>query len=42
MLAYLPIVQRTDAHTIRYVGPDILAISKFIEFVTTYEVALEP
>jgi D-amino peptidase len=42
MLAYLPIVQRTDAHTIRYVGPDMLAISKFIEFVTTYDVALEP
>ena len=42
MLAYLPIVQRTDAHTIRYVGTDILAVSRFIEFVTTYEVALEP
>ena len=42
MLAYLPIVQRTDAHTIRYAAADILAISKFIEFVTTYDVALEP
>lgn len=42
MLAYLPVVQRTDAHTIRYVGSDILAISKFIEFVTTYDVTLEP
>lgn len=42
MLAYLPIVQRTDAHTIRYAGADILAVSRFIEFVTTYDVALEP
>lgn len=42
MLAYLPIVQRTDARTIRYVGSDMLAISKFLEFVTTYDVALEP
>lgn len=42
MLAYLPIVERTDPHTIRYVGPDIIAISKFIEFITTYAVNLEP
>ncbi|HWP38881.1 MAG TPA: M55 family metallopeptidase [Gemmatimonadales bacterium] len=42
MLAYLPIVERTDAHTIRYVGPNIIAVSKFIEFITTYAVNLEP
>jgi D-amino peptidase len=42
MLAYLPIVERTDAHTIRYVGANIVAVSKFIEFVTTYAVNLEP
>ncbi|MBI3983287.1 MAG: M55 family metallopeptidase [Gemmatimonadetes bacterium] len=42
MLAYLPIVERTDPHTIRYVGPNMIAISKFIEFVTTYAVNLEP
>ncbi len=42
MLAYLPIVERPDAHSIRYVGPDMIAISKFLEFVTTYAVTLEP
>lgn len=42
MLAYLPMVERPDAHSIRYVGPDMIAISKFIEFVTTYAVTLEP
>lgn len=42
MLAYLAIVERTDPHTIRYVGPDMIAISKFIEFITTYAVNLEP
>ncbi|OGU04995.1 MAG: hypothetical protein A2W29_07785 [Gemmatimonadetes bacterium RBG_16_66_8] len=42
MLAYLPIVERTDAHTIRYVGPDMIAVSKFMEFITTYAVHLEP
>ncbi len=42
MLAYLPIVERTDAHSIRYVGEDIIAISEFLEFVMNYEAGLEP
>lgn len=42
VLAYLPIVDRTDAHSVRYVGPDMIAISKFIEFLMTYEAGLEP
>ncbi len=42
VLAYLPIVERTDAHSIRYVGDDILAVSKFLEFVMSYSVGLEP
>jgi D-amino peptidase len=42
LLAYLPIVERTDAHSIRYVADDILAVSRFLEFVMSYEVGLEP
>ena len=42
LLAYLPIVERTDSHSIRYVGRDIIEISKFLEFMTSYEVGLEP
>ena len=42
ILAYLSIVTRTDAHSIRYVGENMLMISRFIEFVTTYSVGLEP
>jgi len=42
MLAWLPIVERRDAHTIRYVAPDMVAISMFIEFMTTYSVEIEP
>jgi D-amino peptidase len=42
LLAWLPIVERRDAHSIRYVGPDILAISRFIEFITTYSIEIEP
>lgn len=42
LLAYLPIVERLDAHTIRFVGRDMVEISKFIEFMDGYEPGLSP
>ena len=42
MLAYLPIVERITAHAIRYMGRTIIDISKFIEFITTYTIELDP
>jgi D-amino peptidase len=42
MLAYLPIVERLDAHSIRYRAPDMPEISKFIEFIVTYCIDLDP
>jgi len=42
VLSYLSIVERPDAHSIRFVGRDILEVSKFIEFMLTYNAALEP
>jgi D-amino peptidase len=42
VLALLPIVERPDAHTIRYVGPDILAVSRFLQFVNSYDQDLIP
>lgn len=42
VLSYLSIVQRTDAHSIRFVGKDIIEISKFLTFINTYELNLEP
>jgi len=42
VLSYLSIVERTDAHSIRFMGKDMIEVSKFIEFVTTYEPGLEP
>lgn len=42
MLAYLPIVQRVDSHTIRYVADDMVAISRFLEFATSYSPGLSP
>ena len=42
MLAYLPIVERISAHAIRYVGRSIVDVSRFIEFITTYCIELDP
>ncbi len=42
VLSYLPIVERTDSHSIRFIGKDMIEISKFLAFITTYEPGLEP
>ena len=42
LLSYLPIVQQVDSHTIRYVAEDMVEISKFLEFITSYEISLTP
>jgi len=42
MLAYLSIVERTDSHSIRFVGRDMVEVSKFLEFIVTYDPSLAP
>jgi D-amino peptidase len=42
LLAYLPIVERTDSHSIRYVADDMIEISKFLQFMNGYSSGLEP
>jgi len=42
MLSYLSIVQRIDAHSIRFAGKDMIETSKFLEFILTYSAELEP
>lgn len=42
ILAYLRIVERTDARTIRFVGSDIMEVSKFLQFINNYDLELEP
>lgn len=42
VLAYLKGVQRTDAHSIRYVGADMLDVADFMLFISTYSLELEP
>ena len=42
VLSYLSIIQRPDSHSIRFVGKDIIEVSKFLTFINTYELGLEP
>jgi D-amino peptidase len=42
LLSYLSIVERTDSHSIRFVGKDMIEVSKFFEFIMSYDSGLEP
>ncbi len=42
ILSYLPIVERTDSHSVRFNGKDMIEVSKFLTFVLNYEPGLEP
>jgi D-amino peptidase len=42
VLSYLSIVERTDAHSIRFVGKDMVEVSKFLAFINNHELSLEP
>jgi len=42
LLSYLPTVEQVDSHTIRYVAADMVALSKFLEVITSYQVSLTP
>ena len=42
VLAWLPNVQRIDAHAVRFVARDMLEAVRFLAFATNYEPGLEP
>ena len=42
MLAYLPVVERTTSHAIRFNGRNIIDVMRFLVFVGSYSVELEP
>lgn len=42
VLSYLSIVQRTDSHSIKFTGKDMIETSKFFEFLVTYSPSLAP
>ena len=35
LLSYLPSVERTGSHSVRFVGEDMMVVSKFMEFAAT-------
>jgi len=42
IVAYLPGIERVDAHTVRFTGRDMVELSRFIQFLTTYNAAMTP
>ncbi len=40
--ALMPGIERTDAHSIRYVGEDIIEVSHVLEFLLSYQAGLTP
>jgi len=42
LLGYLPMVERVDSHTIRFVGRDMIEVAKFLEFMLSYDVSEQP
>lgn len=42
VLSYLSLVERPDAHSIRFVGRDMVEVSRFLEFMLTYNPSLAP
>jgi D-amino peptidase len=42
VLEYLKGVERTDAHSVRFAGKDMVEISNFMVFLTHYSLTLEP
>jgi D-amino peptidase len=42
VLSYLPTVERTGSHSVRFIAKDMVEVSRFIEFITTYEPGLAP
>ena len=42
LLDYLPNVEKINSHTVRFVGQDIVEISRFLRVVTGYRIDLQP
>lgn len=42
LLAYLPMVERPTSHSIRFTGPDMPTVSRFLQFIGHYEPGIAP
>lgn len=42
VLSYLSIIERIDSHSIRFVGKDMIEVSRFLAFLNNYQPGLSP
>lgn len=42
VLSYLRVIERTDSHSIRFVGNDMVEVIRFLAFLTEYQLGLQP
>jgi D-amino peptidase len=42
IVSYLPGIQRLTSHSIRFTGKDIVEVSRFIEFLNSYQAGMTP
>jgi D-amino peptidase len=42
LLAFLPYVTRSSAHSVKFTGRDILEVSRFLEFINSYDSEITP
>lgn len=42
VLSYLPTVERLNAHTVGFVGQDMVEVATFLQFMTNYNISLTP
>ncbi|MCP4654266.1 MAG: M55 family metallopeptidase [bacterium] len=42
VLSYLRFIERTDSHSIRFVGNDMVEVTRFLAFLTEYRLGLQP
>jgi D-amino peptidase len=42
IVSYLPGIQRLNAHAIRFTGRDMIEVSRFLEFLNTYQPGMTP
>ncbi len=42
VLSYLPNVERTSSHTVRFVGRDMIEVARFLQFLSNFSIGLTP
>ena len=42
VLSYLPSVERLNAHTVGFVGQDMVEVATFLQFMSQYQIGLTP